>query len=466
MEDKLWAGRFSKETAAAVDRYNRSIAYDSRMYPEDIAGSMAHAAMLARQGVISAEDGQAIRHGLESILKDLDSGALTIDPEAEDIHTFIEAELTRRIHDAGKRLHTGRSRNDQVATDFKLYLKHRTAEIGSLLADLIRETLDQAQKECRTILPGYTHLQRAQPITLGHHLCAYAHMLLRDLWRLQDWKQRNDSCPLGAGALATSTYPIDREMTARELGFARVATNSLDAVGDRDYAVELVSDLAMLMLHLSRWSEEMILWSSQEFHFVELDDAYSTGSSIMPQKKNPDVAELTRGKSARVIGSLNTLMVMLKGLPLAYNKDLQEDKEATFDALDTVAACLPAFTGMLATAGWQRETMRAAAARGFTNATDLADYLVKKGLPFRDAHHIVGHLVAVCSSRRCGLEDLSLEELQEACGLIADDVYPALDLNQLVEKRNLPGGPAPAAVMADIQVLSQRLEALQFSALN
>ncbi|MDD2214749.1 MAG: argininosuccinate lyase [Oscillospiraceae bacterium] len=466
MEDKLWAGRFSKETAAAVDRYNRSIAYDSRMYPEDIAGSMAHAAMLAKQGVISTEDGQAIQQGLASILKDLDSGALAIDPEAEDIHTFIESELTRRVQAAGKRLHTGRSRNDQVATDFKLYLKHRSVDISRLLTDLISETLNQAQKESRTILPGYTHLQRAQPITLGHHLCAYAHMLLRDLWRLQDWTKRNDSCPLGAGALATSTYPLDREMTAHALGFARVATNSLDAVGDRDYAVELVSVLAMLMLHLSRWSEEFVLWSSQEFHFVELDDAYSTGSSIMPQKKNPDVAELTRGKSARVIGSLNTLMVMLKGIPLAYNKDLQEDKEATFDAIDTVTACLPAFTGMLATAIWQRDTMRAAAARGFTNATDLADYLVKKGLPFRDAHHIVGHLVAICSSRHCGLEDLSLPQLQTACSLIGPDVYQALDLQQLVDKRNLPGGPAPAAVLADIQALKQQLKQLQASALN
>lgn len=457
----LWGGRFSQATAAAAARLNSSISVDARLWREDIRGSCAHARMLAQQGILLLEDAAAIESGLLAIAADLEAGNLTIDETAEDIHMFIETELTRRIGEAGKRLHTARSRNDQVATDVRLWLLARHKDIAAALAALIRCLLAIARDHLSTIMPGYTHLQRAQPITLGFHLAAHAHAFLRDLDRLRDASRRGSACPLGAAALAGSGYPLDREMTAAELGFAEVMTNAMDAVSDRDFLLETTGTLALLMIHLSRFAEEIILWSSQEFAFAELADAYSTGSSIMPQKKNPDIAELTRALAARVLSDQQRLFVLLKGLPLAYNKDLQEDKEALFDAVDSVLLVLPPFTGMLESMTWRTERMREAAGLGFTNATDFADYLVGRGIAFRDAHRIVGELVRLASDRGLSLGQLPLETLQAADTRIAQDVYAYIELEACVERRSAAtGGPAAAAVSSDIRRMETRLEEL------
>ncbi len=460
MSNKLWAGRFTSKQAQSLDAYNSSISFDQRMFREDIQGSIAHSRMLASVQILTADDQAQIESGLLAIRDELEKGDLQIDPAAEDIHMFIESELTRRIGDAGKRLHTARSRNDQVATDLKLYLLREADEIKQAVASLIETTMSICAAELYTILPGYTHLQRAQPVTLAHHLMAYVHMLLRDLDRLRDWSKRSSKSPLGAGALATTTYPIDRQMTADLLGFGGIATNSLDAVSDRDFVIELAGILALFMVHLSRWSEEIILWSSREFGFISLSDAYSTGSSIMPQKKNPDAAELTRGKTGRSIGNLNALLIMMKGLPLAYNKDMQEDKEAIFDSIDTVKLCLPAFEGMIRTCTWHKDVMRAACRSGFLAATDLADYLVGKGLAFRDAHRIAGLMVKLCLEKGFTLEEASLADYQSLEGSITKDVYRALDLDEIVNKRKVIGGPAASAVEADIKSAQDTLTGL------
>jgi argininosuccinate lyase len=456
MADHLWAGRFNKATEAHVNALNSSILFDARMFRQDIQGSLAHAAMLASCGIISADDALAIREGLLGILKDIESGDLMIDTAAEDIHMFIESELTRRIGEPGKRLHTGRSRNDQVALDLRLYLRDAGAEIREGILGLYHSLLGLAALHLDTIMPGYTHLQRAQPITLAHHLMAYVEMLARDIGRLDDSLCRMDVLPLGSGALAGTTYPLDRQMVAEALGFSEISQNSLDAVSDRDFAIELASCLSIFMMHISRLSEEIILWSSQEFGFIELDDAYSTGSSIMPQKKNPDVAELSRGKAGRVFGSLMTLLAVMKGLPLAYNKDMQEDKEAIFDAVDTVLLCLPALTGMLKTMSFHSDRMAQAASGGFTNATDLADYLVGKGLPFRSAHAITGKLVGICLKRGIALEDLTLVEFQAVSPLVEADVFAAVKLENCVSRRVIPGAPARQAVLAAMENAKQR----------
>ncbi|MBE6763801.1 MAG: argininosuccinate lyase [Ruminococcaceae bacterium] len=445
---KLWAGRFQKALDDKTNDFNSSISFDCRMAQEDIAGSMAHAAMLEAQGIISAEDGKAIQDGLAAIAADLQSGALAIDMTAEDIHTFIEGELTSRIGDAGKRLHTGRSRNDQVALDIRLYLRNRIPALQAQIEELIGVLCNKAEEYADAIMPGYTHLQRAQPISFGHHLMAYAEMLLRDRDRLSDVYKRTNVSPLGSGALAATTYPLDREAVAKALGMDGVTNNSLDGVSDRDFAVELAAALSLIMVHLSRFSEEIILWCSWEFKFVELDDAFSTGSSIMPQKKNPDIAELVRGKSGRVFGDLMTLLTVLKGIPLAYNKDMQEDKEAIFDALDTVTMCLTAFTPMIDTMTVLTDNMRKAAAGGFINATDAADYLVGKGLPFRDAYKATGELVALCIKKGLTLETLPLEEYQAVCDLFDTDVYDTIALERCAAMRRVYGGPAPENVRA------------------
>lgn len=420
------------------------------MFKEDIEGSLAHAAMLAAQGIISAEDLQAITEGLTAIKSEIESGALEIDPNAEDIHTFVEGELTARIGAAGKRLHTARSRNDQVALDIRLYLRKACDALYGQLTDLIAVLCNKAEQYSSAVMPGYTHLQRAQPITFGHHLLAYAEMLLRDKERLADAKKRMNYSPLGACALAGTTYNTDREMTAKALGFDGAMQNSLDAVSDRDFCMELASVLSILMVHLSRFSEEIVLWCSWEFKFIELDDAFSTGSSIMPQKKNPDITELIRGKSGRVFGDLMTLLTAMKGLPLAYNKDMQEDKEAIFDAFDTVEMCLTAFIPMLDTMTALPENMRKAAAGGFINATDCADYLVSKGLPFRDAYKATGEIVALCIRKGLTLETLPLEEYKAICDLFDDGVYEAIDLDKCVNDRTSLGGPAPKNVLAQV----------------
>ncbi len=456
---KLWAGRFKKETDQAVNAFNASIGVDQRMYREDIEGSMAHAAMLSRQGIITEEDGRQIRLGLQSILKDMDAGAISLTPEQyEDIHMANEQLLTERIGEAGKRLHTARSRNDQVALDLRLYVRREIGEIAGQITELLEELCTLAEANAETVMPGYTHLQRAQPITFGHHLMAYANMFRRDAKRLENCLEGMDELPLGCGALAGTTYPIDREFAAGELGFSRVTDNSLDGVSDRDYCMELCGCLSILMVHLSRLSEEIILWCSWEFKFVELDDAFSTGSSIMPQKKNPDVCELIRGKAGRVFGDLQTLLVMMKGLPLAYNKDMQEDKEAVFDAIDTVKACLEVLTPMMATMTVLPDNMRAAARKGFLNATDCADYLTKKGLPFRDAYRAVGELVALCIETGHVLDDLPLDQYQAVCPLFEADVYQAIDLKTCVGERKSLGGPAPDEVRRQIQKIRAFLE--------
>ena len=452
---KLWEGRFSKEIDKKTNDFNSSISFDSRMAEDDIAGSLAHVAMLTAQGIVSAEDGAAITDGLAGILEDLRSGALVIDPNAEDIHTFVEQTLTARIGDAGKRLHTGRSRNDQVALDVRLYLRHEVEGLRAMLVELVGTLADQAEKYADTIMPGYTHMQRAQPITFGHHLLAYAEMLLRDISRLDDAFKRLNVSPLGSGALAGTTYPLDREAVAKTLGMNGVTQNSLDGVSDRDFCVELAAALSLVMVHLSRFSEEIILWCSWEFRFVELDDAFSTGSSIMPQKKNPDIAELVRGKSGRVFGDLMTLLTVLKGLPLAYNKDMQEDKEAIFDACDTVRMCLTAFTPMIATMTVNADNMRRAAAGGFINATDCADYLVSKGLPFRDAYKVTGTLEAESIRRGETLETLPLADYLAVCDLFEDDVYEAISLETCVNQRRVIGAPCPDNVRAQAKRIKE-----------
>ena len=439
---KLWTGRFQKEISKTTNDFNSSISFDSRMYKEDITGSIAHATMLGECGIIDMEQSEIICKGLEEILTDIESGKLEIDMEAEDIHTFIEGELTKRLGDAGKRLHTARSRNDQVALDIRLYLRNQTEELKKLVKGLIEVICNKAEQYADTVMPGYTHLQRAQPITFGHHLMAYAEMLLRDLSRLEDAQKRMNINPLGSGALACTTYPIDRSITTRLLGFDSMTRNSLDGVSDRDFCIELASALSVIMVHLSRFSEEIIMWCSWEFKFIELDDAFSTGSSIMPQKKNPDIAELVRGKSGRVFGDLHTLLTAMKGIALAYNKDMQEDKEAIFDAFDTVKMCLTAFTPMLDTMTVLPENMRKAAANGFINATDCADYLVKKGLPFRDAYKATGSLVALCIEKGLTLETLPIEEYKAVCDIFDEGVYDAISLEKCVNERSPYGGPA------------------------
>ena len=451
MSKKMWDGRFQKATSKEVNDFNSSLSFDCRMYEQDIRGSMAHCQMLKKQGIISEEDEKAILFGLSAILQDIENGDLTFDSDAEDIHMFVEEELTRRIGDAGKRLHTGRSRNDQVALDVRLYVRDECRVIREMFVTLHRTLLDKCRENLETIMPGYTHLQRAQPITLAHHLLAYVQMIQRDIGRLDDMLARMDYSPLGSGALAGTTYPLDREYTAALLNLSGITQNSLDGVSDRDFCIELASCLSIFMMHLSRLSEEIILWSSQEFAFVEPDDAYSTGSSIMPQKKNPDVAELTRGKTGRVYGSLITLLTLMKGLPLAYNKDMQEDKEAIFDSIDTVKGVLPAFTGMIETMTIRKDKMESAAAGGFTNATDLADYLVKRGLPFRNAHEVSGKLVHYCLEKGIALLDVTLPEFKTFSPLIGEDVYEAISLMTCVYQRTIPGSPAPGTVLEAIQ---------------
>ena len=458
---KLWAGRTDGTTAKIADDFNSSVSFDSRMYKEDITGSIAHARMLARCGIISEKDAEEIITGLEGILKDLESGALPIDPTSEDIHMFVESVLTERIGDTGKKLHTARSRNDQVALDLKLYLKKEADEIAALIKELILADLEKAEEYKAAILPGYTHLQRAQPITFGHHLLTYAVMLLRDLGRLRDASKRMNVSPIGSCALAGTTYSTDRDYEAELLGFPEITINSLDGVSDRDHALEFLSCFSILMMHLSRFSEEIVLWSSWEFKFVELSDAYTTGSSIMPQKKNPDMAELVRGKTGRVYGDLISLLVTLKGLPLAYNKDMQEDKEPLFDAIDTVKSCLLVFTGMLATMKAIPENMRKAASGGFINATDLADYLVGKGLPFRDAYKISGRIVTDCIEKGCVLENLPLSDYKGYSPLFEEDVYEAVDLDNCVNKRISSGGTSVQNVEKEILTIKQRLENLK-----
>ena len=454
---KLWTGRFSKEIDKKTNDFNSSISFDQRMYREDITGSMAHATMLGAQGIISEEDKDKILAGLQEILDDIESGKLAIDPEAEDIHTFTEGELTKRIGDAGKRLHTSRSRNDQVALDIRLTLRNECDALIPQIKELVTVLCKQAEKYSETVMPGYTHLQRAQPIVFGHHLLAYAEMFLRDISRLEDAKARMNFCPLGSGALAGTTYNIDREMTAKALGFDGVCRNSLDGVSDRDFCIELANALSLVMVHLSRFSEEIILWCSWEFKFIELDDAFSTGSSIMPQKKNPDIAELVRGKSGRVFGDLMTLLTVMKGIPLAYNKDMQEDKEAIFDAFDTVKMCLTAFIPMIDTMKVNAENMRKAAAGGFINATDCADFLVGKGLPFRDAYKATGQLVALCIEKGLTLETLPMEEYKAVCDLFDDDVYTAINLEKCVKDRTCLGAPAPENVVAQAKLIGELL---------
>ncbi len=454
----LWAGRFSKEVDETVNAFNSSIAFDARMYEQDIRGSIAHATMLGDCGVIEKSESEAIITGLQGILQDLQEGRLMFDPNAEDIHMFVEAELTKRLGSTGKRLHTARSRNDQVALDIRLYLRDEIAEIKELVMELAQTLCNMAQEHTETIMPGYTHLQRAQPITFAHHLLAYAQMLARDLERLDDTAKRMNECPLGSGALAGTTYPINRQQTAQLLGFDRPVANSLDGVSDRDFCVELACALSLLMTHLSRFSEEIIMWCSWEFKFIELDDAYATGSSIMPQKKNPDITELIRGKTGRVVGDLMTLLSMLKGLPLAYNKDMQEDKEAIFDAIDNVKLCVKTFTPMLSTMRVLKDNMRKAAAKGFINATDCADYLVKKGMPFRDAYKITGTLVAKCIEQELTLETLPLEQYREMTDLFTEDVYEAISLDTCVRERSSEGGPSPKAVAVQLAQLRTRLQ--------
>ncbi len=450
---KLWAGRFGKETDLEVNDFNSSISFDCRLYKEDITGSMAHAAMLGKQGIIAEDEADRITEGLQGILQDIENGTIEFSQEYEDIHMNVEHILTERIGDAGKRLHTARSRNDQVALDLRLYVKKEIAAIKGQVLQFMKALCGSAKKNTETVMPGYTHLQRAQPVTFGHYMMAYANMMKRDVIRLENCLEGMDDMPLGSGALASTTYPIDRDFVRERLGFARITDNSLDGVSDRDYCVELCSALSILMMHLSRFSEEIIAWCSWEFKFVELDDAFSTGSSIMPQKKNPDVCELVRGKTGRVYGSLFTLLTALKGLPLAYNKDMQEDKEAIFDAIDTVKQCLRVLTPMFATMELRKDNMERAALKGFINATDCADYLTKKGMPFRDAYKTVGRLVGECVKRDCALSDLTLPELRAHSELFEADVYEAIDLKTCVRGRKAPGGPAPEEVSRQIAAI-------------
>ena len=454
---KMWAGRTDGVTSKLADDFNSSIHFDSRMYRQDITGSMAHAAMLGAQNIITPAEADAIIDGLSQILADLESGALSFDMECEDIHMFVEQVLTQRIGDLGKKLHTARSRNDQVALDFRMYLRDEIDEILELVTALIKVVTDKAEAYADAIMPGYTHLQRAQPITCGHHLMAYSMMLLRDLGRLTDCRRRMNVCPIGSCALAGTTYDTDRVFEAQKLGFDDVCRNSIDGVSDRDFAIELLGDLATCMMHLSRFSEEVILWCSWEFKFVELSDDYTTGSSIMPQKKNPDMAELCRGKTGRVYGNLMSLLTVMKGIPLAYNKDMQEDKECVFDACDTVKMCLKVFTEMIGGMKAIPQNMMTAAQKGFINATDLADYMVKKGMPFRTAYKISGQIVADCIARNLVLENYPLEDYQKHSPLIGEDVYSAVDLSACVEKRISLGGTSVASVRQQIAYVREQL---------
>ena len=457
---KLWGGRFTKETNQLVHNFNESLSFDQKFYRQDIRGSIAHVKMLARQGILSSEDEKAIIEGLTGILEDLDSGKLTIPEhsEYEDIHSFVEGTLTERIGEAGKRLHTGRSRNDQVALDMKLYTRDEIGELDGLLKDLLKELLEIMEENLDTFMPGFTHLQKAQPITLAHHMGAYFEMFSRDRARLGDIRRRMNYCPLGSGALAGTTYPLDRSYTAELLGFDGPTLNSMDSVADRDYLIELLAALSTISMHLSRFCEEIIIWNTNEYRFVEIDDSYSTGSSIMPQKKNPDIAELIRGKSGRVYGALVSLLTTMKGLPLAYNKDMQEDKELSFDAIDTVKGCLALFTGMISTMTFRRDVMEQSAKRGFTNATDAADYLVNHGVPFRDAHGIVGQLVLACIERGISLDELALEEYQKISPVFEEDIYQAISMETCVEKRTTIGAPGRKAMEQVIEVYRKQLE--------
>jgi argininosuccinate lyase len=443
---KLWGGRFTKSTDGFTDHFHSSISFDQRMYQQDIQGSIAHAAMLGKQGIIPTKDAELIQKTLKEILADIEAGTITFDEKAEDIHMNIETILISRIGDVGKRLHTGRSRNDQVALDIRMYIKEEIIHMQSLLKELMQTLNSLAEEHLDTIMPGYTHLQRAQPITLAHHLLAYLEMFKRDNERLSDTYKRTNVMPLGSGALASTTYPLDREWVAQELGFSEITQNSLDGVSDRDFCLELLSDLSILMMHLSRFCEEIILWSSHEFRFIELDDGYSTGSSIMPQKKNPDMAELIRGKTGRVYGYLMGLLTTMKGLPLAYNKDMQEDKEGVFAAIDTVKMCLPVFTAMIATMTVRKDAMYQATKGGFTNATDAADWLVNQGVPFRDAHAIIGQLVLYCIEHNTSLDDLSLEEYQKISPVFNETVYDAIRVEKCVDARNVIGGPSRSSM--------------------
>lgn len=452
---KLWGGRFTKQTDKLTEDFNASIAFDSRMYRQDIEGSIAHASMLARQGIITPAERDLIVAGLRDIKSDLEAGKLEFTVAAEDVHMNVETFLTARIGDLGKKLHTARSRNDQVALDVRLYLRDEITAVRELILELEATLLKLAAEHLETVMPGYTHMQKAQPITLAHHLMAYFEMLRRDTGRLDDCRQRLLAMPLGSGALAATGFPLDREFVREQLEFKEITRNSLDGVSDRDFAIEFCSFASILMMHLSRFSEELILWSTEEFSFIELDDAFSTGSSIMPQKKNPDIAELVRGKTGRVYGNLITLLTLMKSLPLAYNKDMQEDKEALFDAIDTVKKCLLVFTPMLASSRFNKEKMSQSARGGYTNATDLADYLAGKGLPFRDAHEVSGRTVLYCLSQQCALEDLPLEQLQQFSNLIEADIYQFIDINACVARRSIPGGPAPATVQKALQEASE-----------
>ena len=457
---KLWGGRFTKETNQLVHNFNESLSFDQKFYRQDIRGSIAHVTMLARQGILSEQDKVDIIRGLESIREDLDSGALAITPDSgyEDIHSFVEGTLTERVGEAGKRLHTGRSRNDQVALDMKLYTRDEIQEMDGLLRNLLKELLAVMEANLDTFMPGFTHLQKAQPITLAHHMGAYFEMFSRDRSRLHDIRERMNYCPLGSGALAGTTYPLDRAYTAELLDFYGPTLNSMDSVADRDYLLELLGALSIIAMHLSRFCEEIIIWNTNAYRFVEIDDSYSTGSSIMPQKKNPDIAELIRGKSGRVYGALVSLLTTMKGLPLAYNKDMQEDKELAFDAIDTVKGCLVLFTGMISSMTFRKDVMEASAKRGFTNATDAADYLVNRGVPFRDAHGIVGQLVLACIERGIALDDLPLEEYQAISPVFDDDVYEAISMKTCVEKRTTVGAPGEAAMRDVIAQYRKQLE--------
>ena len=453
----LWGGRFTKDTDQMVYNFNASINFDKKLYKQDIQGSIAHVTMLAKQGILTAEDKIAIIAGLEGILKDVEKGTLVIDSKYEDIHSFVEANLIDRIGEAGKRLHTGRSRNDQVALDMRLYTREQVESTDQLLKELMGVILHTMEENLETYMPGFTHLQKAQPTTLAHHYGAYFEMFRRDRERLHDIYKRMNYCPLGSGALAGTTYPLDREYTAELLGFYGPTRNSMDSVADRDYLIEFLAALSTIMMHLSRFSEEIIIWNTNEYQFVELDDAYSTGSSIMPQKKNPDIAELVRGKTGRVYGALMSLLTTMKGLPLAYNKDMQEDKEMAFDAMETAQNCILLFTGMIQTMKFRKDRMAKSALGGFTNATDAADYLVNKGVPFRDAHGIIGRMVLYCIEKNCAIDDLSLEELKTLSDKFEADIYEAISLKTCVEKRLTIGAPGIEAMMQVIEVSKEYL---------
>lgn len=444
---KLWGGRFTKETNQLVHNFNASLSFDQKFYKQDIDGSIAHVNMLAKQGIVTNEERFAILNGLEGIKSDIENGTLEISPEYEDIHSFVEATLIERIGDTGKKLHTGRSRNDQVALDMKLYIRDEIGETDALLKELLAVILRIMKENVETYMPGFTHLQKAQPVTVAHHFAAYFEMFRRDRSRLHDIRERMNYCPLGAGALAGTTYPLDREFTAELLNFKGATSNSMDSVSDRDYIIELLSALSTIMMHLSRFSEEIIVWNTNEYRFIELDDAYSTGSSIMPQKKNPDIAELVRGKTGRVYGALMSILTTMKGLPLAYNKDMQEDKELTFDAIDTTKGCIALFTGMIDTMTFNKPVMEASAKNGFTNATDAADYLVNHGVPFRDAHGIIGRLVLMCIDKGISLDELPLEDYKSVSPVFENDIYEAISLKTCVEKRLTKGAPGPKAML-------------------